>query len=368
MRILIVDDEEGIRRFGERVLSEAGYQCASCGDGRQATERLGEGWDLVLTDLMMPGGVDGLEVLRRARAAANADAILMTGHPDMDSAVGALRDGAYDYLIKPFGPAQLLAAVKRVLEKRRLSRELAREQALRGELDGAYARLKGLESVRRAFGQFVTPEVAQRILEAPDLVMARGEHRVVTVLFADVRGFTPYAGRVAPEEAVERLNEVLTVVIDAVRVEGGIVNKFLGDGLMAVFGAPMACRDHAGAAARAALRACGVIEARARDAVFAGRAGLRMGFGINTGEAVAGCLGSAQRAEYTVIGHAVNLAQRLESAAEPGRILVGPRTAGLLCDRYTLVHRFVRAQGVAAPVPAAELRGPIGKCLVNENA
>ncbi len=354
MRILIVDDDEGIRRVTERVLQHAGHVCVACPDGVSGSALLSEDWDLIITDLAMPGGVDGLELLRRARAAGNAETILITGHPDVESAVGAVRDGAYDYLIKPFGPAQLLTAVERCAQKRRLSLELAREKALRARLDAAYVRLQELDAVRGAFGRFVTPEVARFILADPDLVAAKGARREVSVLFADVRGFTPYAARVAPETAVERLNELLGLVIDAVLAEGGIVNKFLGDGLMAVFGAPVPHADHAGAAARCALRARDAIEALAA----AGGAGLRMGFGVNTGEAVAGCIGSSERAEYTVIGHAVNMAQRLEAQAGPGRILIGEATRALLASRFAVSPRYLLVQGVERPIPAAELGCP----------
>ena len=102
MRILVVDDEPSIRDVCERLLRRAGHQTVSAASGAEALPRLSEGWDIVLTDLLMPGGVDGNEVVRRTRAAGGADAIVMTAFPDVESAIQAMRDGAYDYLIKPF--------------------------------------------------------------------------------------------------------------------------------------------------------------------------------------------------------------------------------------------------------------------------
>lgn len=351
MKILVVDDEQPIRQVCERALRRDGNEVLSCASAKEASERLGEGWDLVLSDVTMPGGMDGHELLRRARQESGADVILMTGYPGLDSAIAALKGGGYDYLIKPFGIDALLGAVRRCQEKRELSRELAREKKLREELERT-------RRAQQAFGQFATPEVARFVLERPEDFLKRGERRTVTTLFVDVRGFTSFAERVQPEEAVLSLNEVMELVIAAVHAEGGIVNKFLGDGLMAVFGAPLPHADHAGAAARAALKARAAVENLARERRGLCLEFLRFGFGINTGEAVAGCFGTMERAEYTVIGHAVNVAARLEGSAKAGQILIGPATAELLGERF-LVGRGVALDlaGLSESLRAAELLG-----------
>lgn len=355
MKILIVDDEDGIRRLCERTLSQAGHRCAAAASGAQAAALLSEGWDMVLSDIAMPGAVDGLDLLSLARARTTADVVLMTGNPDLESAVKAVHEGAYDYLIKPFSGESLRAAARRCEEKRRLSRELNREKTLRGQLDAAYAELRGLKKIREKFGQFVTPEVVQYLLRNPDEAFKLGQSRRVSVLFADVRGFTPFASRVRPQEAVQLLNELLSPVVDAVHQEGGIVNKFLGDGLMAVFGAPIPDEDHPAAAVRAASRARDAVAAICAKRRAAALDALQMGFGVNTGEAVCGCIGGAQRAEYTVIGHAVNVAQRLQAAAGPGEILIGAGTRERLEGRFRLSERAVKASGIDAALEAAEL-------------
>lgn len=357
MKILIAEDDDALRRLAERTLRRAGHEVASARDGAQAAGLLGEAWDLLLTDLSMPGGIDGLELARRARAGGPVDVILMTGHPDIDSAVGAVRGGVYDYLIKPFGPDALLASAARCEEKRRLNAELERERRLRGELDRALGQLKSLKSLREAFGQFVTPEVVHFILENPALTGAAGRRREASVLFADARGFTAFAERAEPEEAVAVINELFTVVIDAVSAEGGIINKFLGDGLMAVFGAPLPDEDHALSAARAAARARDGIERLAAGRTAAGLPALRMGFGLDSGALVAGCLGSRERAEYTVMGRPVNLAKRLESAAAPGQILLGPGACAALEGRCAMSKGRLIVADVDGPLRSAELAG-----------
>ena len=157
MKIIVVEDEAPIRRLCERALTQAGYACATAASGEEALKKLSADCDLVLTDLTMPGEVDGLEVLRQTKARTSADVILMTGFPELDSAVKAMRDGAYDYLIKPVSLDGLILTVDRCLEKRRLSAELSREKALRTELERAHLGLLQLEKVKETFGRFVTP-------------------------------------------------------------------------------------------------------------------------------------------------------------------------------------------------------------------
>ena len=121
-----------------------------------------------------------------------------------------MKDGASDYLIKPFSVDALRMAVTRCADKRRLSQELIREKALRAELERACTNLARLEKVRESFGQFVTPEVAEFVLDHPQDFWKRGERKVVTILFADVRRFTPFSARVQPEEVVSALNDIFS--------------------------------------------------------------------------------------------------------------------------------------------------------------
>jgi class 3 adenylate cyclase len=356
MKILVVDDEAGIRDLCAEMLNTAGHQVSVALSGEEAVERLGEGWDIVLADITMPGIVNGNELVRRTRALGNTDVLLMTGSPDLDTAIEAMKDGAFDYLIKPFTQDALLMAVKRCDDRRQLSQELAREKALRGELDRAYTELARMEKVRESFGQFVTPEVAEFVLAHPRDFLKHGARKTVTIMFVDVRGFTAFSARVQPEEVVAVLNEIFLLVINAIQIEGGMLNKFLGDGLMAVFGAPVPIVNHAQAAARAALRAREGVDTLSASRRKLGLDPLRIGIGLNTGEVVAGCVGTTHRAEYSVIGHAVNLAARLESIAAAGQVLVGPETLVLLRDAFELSGTIaLKVAGVVEPVPMAEL-------------
>jgi class 3 adenylate cyclase len=314
MRILIVDDEAPIRDICERAFRHAGHECATAESGEAAVPLLSEAWDIVLTDLTMPGTVNGTELLRRARASGTADVILMTAFPELNTAIESLQGGAYDYLIKPFTVDNLVLTVKRCADKRELSRELAREKSLRAELEKAHLELTLLNRVKETFGQFATPEVVQMVLAQPEDFWKRGERRVVTIVFADVRGFTRFSNQVPPEEAVATLNGIFSCALDAIDSERGILNKFVGDGLLAIFGAPAAHNDHAASAARAALKARQEISALNVIRTEQGKEPLEVCFGINTGEVLAGCLGTQKRTEYSVIGPIVNVASRLEGA------------------------------------------------------
>jgi adenylate cyclase len=178
-----------------------------------------------------------------------------------------------------------------------------------GELAAAFnamvAGLREREQLREAFGTFVSPALIDRVLaEGTDL---RGEEIEASVLFMDVRGFTEFAERAAPREVVARLNELYEVVVPVIERHGGHANKFVGDGLLAVFGAPERHPDHA---ARAFAAACDIARL-ARD----GRsAKLRVGVGVNSGRVLVGTIGGGQRRDFTVIGDPVNTAARVEAA------------------------------------------------------
>ena len=186
--------------------------------------------------------------------------------------------------------------------------------------------LREKEMIKRAFTRYVAREVVEEILKDPENLVLSGERRQVTVLFCDVRGFTPMSERLAPEEVVLLLNDFYTLMIETTFKYDGTLDKFLGDAVMAVFGAPMAHPDHSARAIRTALAMqegiAGLNARRMRD----GKEAISVGIGVSAGEAVAGTVGTEDRMEYTVIGDSVNLAARLESNAKPGQILISHRT------------------------------------------
>jgi class 3 adenylate cyclase len=176
-----------------------------------------------------------------------------------------------------------------------------------GDLSRSFNRmvvgLREREALHAALGRYADPEVARRVLDDPDALA--GEEVEVTVMFVDIRGFSTAAGGIPPREAVARLNEFFEVVVPVLRAHGGHANKFVGDGLLGVFGVPERHPDHADRALAAARE----IGTRV-DEAFAGA--LRIGIGINTGRVLAGTMGGGGKLEFALIGDTVNVAARVE--------------------------------------------------------
>lgn len=176
---------------------------------------------------------------------------------------------------------------------------------LRREFSATLQSVEERERLFHVLGRHLSPQVARELTSR----LEGAELRRVSVMFVDVRGFTRFAEGKGPAEVVAYLNRLFAIMVEEVHREGGIVNKFLGDGLMAVFGAPIARPDAAAAAARAAL----AMVARVATACGSGLPPTRLGIGIHAGEALTGVVGTAERAEYTVIGDTVNVASRIEA-------------------------------------------------------
>ena len=212
--------------------------------------------------------------------------------------------------------------------------------------------------VRDLFGRYVSPEVANEILSLADVGRLRlgGEQREVTVLFADMRNFTAASEKMTPEAIVDMLNTYLSIIIDSVLENGGMINKFAGDNVMAVWNAPQLQTDYARLAVKSACEAQEKIAELQKDDTSPDK--VQFGIGINTGDAVAGNVGSAGRAEYTVIGDAVNLASRICSAAPGGKVWIGPETYRQAADYLEVEEMDPQTfKGKAEPVVVYQVIG-----------
>ena len=330
-RLLVVDDNKVNRLLLTRNLELQGHRVATAENGRVGLEMLRrEAFDLVLLDIEMPE-MDGFQVLEQLvadRQLRDLPVIVTSSLEGLDNVVRCIELGAEDYLPKPVNPVLLKARIGASLEKKRL-----RDQQK--------------ELVRR----FATPEVAQDLEQSG---FALGGKRVPgTVMFCDIRDFTPLSESQPPEETIELLNTYYSLMFDAIAGEGGIVSLIVGDGLMAIFGAPLPLPDHSQAAVRAALEMIELIELFNVERVAAGKPPIRIGIGIASGEMVAGYTGTNERATYTCIGDTVNLAARLEAHTKLAKrmILIDDATRSAL--RVTLVVEAlgpVSIRGKAQPV------------------
>jgi class 3 adenylate cyclase len=213
----------------------------------------------------------------------------------------------------------------------------------------------GLERDRRAriLNQYLGKEVAQRLEEGLASVEATGERRELTIMFADIRGFTSFSEACAPEEVFETLNVYLAAMISAVLREHGVLDKMIGDEIMAIFGMVPTTLPGPDLAVRAGRRLLADVRQINREREAAGLPTLFVGVGVATGPVSLGVLGSKARKSLTVIGNHVNMASRLQGQAQANQMIVDSATfAALGGDTRDFVERSVELRGYVAPVKA----------------
>ena len=332
-RLLVVDDNKVNRLLLARSLELMGHRVSSAENGRIALELLQrESFDLLLQDMEMPE-MNGFEVMERLAAdPARRDlpVIVTSSLEGVSHVVRCIELGADDYLHKPVNPVLLKARINSSLEKKRL-----RDQQ------------------RELIKRFATSEVAADLQQSGFAL--GGRHVRATVMFCDIRGFTSIAESQGPEETIELLNTYYTLMFDAISGQGGVVNQIIGDGLMAVFGAPLPLPDAPLAAVRAAMGMIELIELLNAERTPVGKPALAIGIGIGTGEMIAGYTGTQARATYTCIGDAVNVAARLEAHTKVAQrsILVDGATCAALEGRIA-----------AGPLGEVQLKGKSAKVEV----
>jgi adenylate cyclase len=190
----------------------------------------------------------------------------------------------------------------------------------------AHERLAREEVARASYGRFLPDYVVKQILQDPGSIKLGGVNQTITVLFADIRGFTRLSEHAAPEKIVHLLNRYFTAMSEIILKHGGTVDKFIGDGLMALFGAPHATPEDAAGAISAAIEMQGAMKQISAEMEATGLGQVNIGIGLHTGDATVGYIGSERRSEYTAIGDTVNVSSRLESHAKAGEILVSEET------------------------------------------
>ena len=206
--------------------------------------------------------------------------------------------------------------------------------------------------VRSNFERFFTPHLAARIANTPDAVKLGGDKRMVTVLFSDIRGFTSLSETMNPDEMARLLTEYFTEMVDCVFQHGGTLDKFIGDAVMAQWGAPLGEPDDPDRALQAGIAMMQALAQLNNQWRAEGRPELQMGIGINTGEAFAGNIGSERRLEYTVIGDTVNTASRLCGAAKAGEILISQSVMKALSAKANVEKSEpLELKGKSQPVP-----------------
>jgi adenylate cyclase len=364
--VLVVDDDPVIRLMLTGSLERHGHRVTTAEDGPEALELVrAHGFDVVLLDVLMPqmNGYDVLEQLKSDPNLRHIPVVMVTSVDDVDSAVRCIELGADDYLSKPIDPVLLTARVNAGLTKKRLHdlevqhlEEVAKlNTQLEARVEEQMAELVRTGELKR----FLPHQVAERLL-AGQLSPSDGfERRKLTLLFADMVGFTDLSDTLEPEELSEVLNEYLREMTAVAVAHRGTLDNYIGDGLMVIFGAPIP--EEEPAQAWSAVQAAFGMKARAEELTAAIRArgipaDLRVRVGLNTGHCTVGVFGSDILRAYKAVGFTVNVAARLQTEAEPGRVLAGFRTYALVKDRVRAEQREpLTLKGAARPVEAWEI-------------
>jgi len=340
--VLVVDDDPDQLALLSRMISAEGMRAETVPDGYAALTQVTRAPpDLILLDVLLPD-IDGFAVCEQLKgdpATAMIPVVLVTALEDKASRLRGIRAGADDFLSKPVRREELIARVhslrrlhdmRRELEARRLAAEVQRK-----------------ESLRRAFERYISPRVADRILadvtSGGTPFQQRPERVHVVALFADLRGFTRLTEHLPVDEVVGFLNEYFAVITNAAYRHDGTIFSMAGDNLLIGFNVPFPQPD----APSQAWQAAGDMAASAAPVLgrWSERAGLPtgIGFGMASGDAIIGNIGSPHYMSYTIIGDAVNIAARLVDMARPGELLMSGGVYGAL--RGELGARELQARG-----------------------
>jgi adenylate cyclase len=350
--LLIVDDNAMNRDMLARRLARRGYAVAVAENGHEALDMVAEQqFDLLLLDIMMPG-ISGLEVLRLLRqrySVADLPIIMATAKDQSEDVVAALKLGANDYVTKPLDFPVVLARTQTHLS---LKRAMEHIQHLAGQLE-VHNRF-----IRETFGRYLTDEVVTSLLDAPEGLRLGGAKRQVTMLMADLRGFTSLAGRLEPEQVVTLINRYLGTMVEVIAQYQGTIDEFIGDAIFVIFGAPVQRCDDARRAVACALAMQLAMETVNAQNRHEGLPEVEMGIGIHTGEVVVGNIGSHKRAKYGVVGSHVNLTSRIESFTIGGQILISEATKQSVESRLEIAEQMeIEAKGILHPVRLYDVQG-----------
>ncbi|MCB9454173.1 MAG: response regulator [Anaerolineaceae bacterium] len=326
MKVLIADDNSNSRQLLKDIIESVGHQTFIAVDGPTAVEAAQQHMpDLMILDVNMPGknGFEVCSILKSDKETAQIPILMLTALGDVENRVAGLGAGADDYLTKPFSPRELIARVDARLRAKAESDNLRETK----------------EILRQTFERFVSPSVVERLLQDPSQVKLGGQFQDVTVMFADLQGFTSMSEYAPPETLLSVLNAYHALVVEHIQKNRGTVDKFIGDGIMALYNTPILQSDHALLAVRTAIGIRSALPAFQEQFDPAYR--LKINFGIHTGMAVVGNVGTQAIMDFTAVGDTVNLASRLQQLSDNGQILISDAV-------YNRVSDFIQAHSIGS--------------------
>ncbi|HBK23729.1 MAG TPA: adenylate cyclase [Planktothrix sp. UBA10369] len=340
--VLVVDDNPDLRRYVSKILRQSGYNVVVGCNGVEGFE-IAQKYrpEVIITDLMMPlvSGLDLIRLIRNHPELKGTPMILLTAKADEDTRLEGVERGADAYLSKPFNDRELLAEVKNLQSLKENERRVA-------ELNRYLT-----ESVLKRF----LPETMVKKAAAGELSLDLSpEPRLITILFSDIVGFTQMSNQLQSQGIAVVLNEYLAEMTRVIFANRGTVDKFVGDAVMALYGAPEELTPNeqvrrAVASARSMLFALDELNGRWQEQGIVGVNDVplvRFRCGIHQGTAVVGMFGSEERSDYTAIGPALNIAARLQEAAEPNTIIVSAVVADYLDEEQIVKYKSLQLKGI----------------------
>jgi adenylate cyclase len=256
----------------------------------------------------------------------------------MENIRTAMNRGAFDFLTKPIDLDDLSITIQN-----------ARQVVVRE---------RKADLVRSTFGRYLSDKIVSTLVDSPDGIKLGGEKRQVTMMISDLRGFSVIAEQIPPEQVVEVLNVYLGRMADIINAFDGTIDEFVGDAILAVFGAPVSVGDDARRAVACAIAMQLAMEDVNETLLERGFPPLEMGIGIHTGEVIVGNIGSHVRAKYGVVGSAVNLTSRIETYTVGGQVLVSKETLDSAGDEIDIRKQVdIRVKGFSEAVPVFEIGG-----------
>lgn len=327
--LLFIDDEEGIRRSITRALKREPYKTYTAKNGRDGIEIFKDKISkisTVISDFKMPG-LDGLETLSIIGSMnPETTRIILTGYATMEAAISATNNGIDGFLTKPFDNLELRAKIHEI-------------------------------SVKKYLKQFIPEQIYQEIYNSPEALEPR--YHEVSILFSDIRGFTHMSQGVSPKTIATFLNNYYFTPLGEVAYRhNGTMDKHIGDSMMVAFGTPVSHNDDAIMAVKSAIEM--QEKAKEIDNKLRKKVGLRLkiGIGISTGKVFSGILGSLRKKEFTSIGMAVNIADRLQGLAKEDEILISESTFQKLSGEIEAeALPPITVKGVSEPITAFRVSG-----------
>ncbi len=329
IRVLMVDDSKAICMAVRSKLADGSNTAFdSVHDPRLTLDRaLGFKPTVILLDLEMPemSGFEVLEQLRCNSEMKSVPIIMLSGTADPEKKARAFLLGANDYAEKHMDAVELNSRIgyhsKAFVNARRLQDSIIELRETKKHVE------RQRDFIRSTFGRYLSDEIVDQLLESPEGLELGGEQRVVSIMMADLRGFTSMSERLKPSNVLAIVNNFLEVMTEVLIEHQGTIDEFIGDAILAIFGAPVLRENDAFRAVRCALEMQLSMERVNAWNRSRGFPEIAMGIGINTGEVVVGNIGSEKRSKYGVVGSNVNLTSRIESYTEGGEIIVAQSTA-----------------------------------------